>query len=139
MDEEKPNSPPAEQTAHDTIVPQPATPSQGPAHGAGQPATPSQGPAHGAGHPPAPSPAGQQQAGGDDLERRWHAVQAGFVDDPKRAVQDADRLLDEVIQRLGQERAKLQGQWSNAQNLSTEDLRVALQRYRELFHSLTRR
>ncbi len=75
-----------------------------------------------------------------NLRSRWDAIQTGFVDEPRRAVEQADSLVAEVMQRLAQifadERSKLEGQWSRGDNVSTEDLRVALQRYRSFFDRL---
>jgi hypothetical protein len=69
-------------------------------------------------------------------------IQAAFVDEPKKAVEQADKLVEEVIQNLSKtfanERQKLEGQWSRGDSASTEDLRVALQRYRQFFQSLLR-
>jgi hypothetical protein len=67
-------------------------------------------------------------------------VQTSFVDEPRRAVERADELVAEVIKRLAdsfaQERSRLEGQWGRGDNVSTEDLRVALQRYRAFFDRL---
>jgi hypothetical protein len=71
---------------------------------------------------------------------RWMSVQGSFVDDPRSAVQHADELVAETIQQLAQifadERGSLEQQWSSGQDVSTEDLRVALQRYRSFFDRL---
>jgi len=92
---------------------------------------------------------GEESAGreplfaGDDAERfrsRWQKVQAGFVDEPQQAVKDADSLVAELMQRLAetfsQERTNLESQWGSGDDASTEDLRVALQRYRSFFDRL---
>jgi hypothetical protein len=67
-------------------------------------------------------------------------VQAGFVDEPRSAVQNADALVAEVIQRIAegfaQERDSLEKQWSGGENVDTEKLRIALQRYRSFFTRL---
>lgn len=69
-----------------------------------------------------------------DLRSRWSDVQAGFVDEPRRSVEQADQLVATVMQRIAEgfasERASLERQWDSGDNVSTEDLRVALQRYR---------
>lgn len=74
------------------------------------------------------------------LRSRWDALQASFVDDPKKCVQEADGLVEEVVQRLtasfAEARSRLDEQWSQGQEASTEDLRLALQRYRDFFHRL---
>ena len=75
-----------------------------------------------------------------EFHKRWTEIQTGFVDEPRRAVERADELVAEVIKRLAdtfaQERSKLEGQWGRGDNVSTEDLRVALQRYRAFFDRL---
>lgn len=75
-----------------------------------------------------------------NFHKRWTDIQTGFVDEPRRAVERADELVAEVIKRLAdsfaQERSKLEGQWGRGDNVSTEDLRVALQRYRAFFDRL---
>jgi hypothetical protein len=77
---------------------------------------------------------------GANLRRRWDAIQTGFVDEPRRAVQDADTLVAQTMKRVAevfaQERASLEQQWSRGQDVSTEDLRVALKRYRSFFDRL---
>ena len=66
--------------------------------------------------------------------------QAGFVDSPRHSVQQADELVAAVMQRLAdgfaEERSLLERQWDRGDNVSTEDLRVALQRYRAFFGRL---
>jgi hypothetical protein len=75
-----------------------------------------------------------------DLRTRWSNVQAEFVDEPRRSVEAADQLVASVMQRLAEgfanERASLEKQWDNGESASTEDLRVALQRYRAFFDRL---
>jgi hypothetical protein len=75
-----------------------------------------------------------------DFHKRWMEIQTAFVDEPRRAVERADELVAEVIKRLAdsfaQERSRLEGQWGRGDNVSTEDLRVALQRYRAFFDRL---
>ncbi len=62
------------------------------------------------------------------------------MDEPRQAVERADELVAEVIKRLAdsfaRERSQLEGQWGRGDNVSTEDLRVALQRYRAFFDRL---
>src|SRR3954466_14103418 len=71
---------------------------------------------------------------------RWDAVQTEFVDEPRKSVQEADNLVESVIQRLSKmftdERSNLETQWESGDNISTEDLRLALQRYRSFFTRL---
>jgi hypothetical protein len=75
-----------------------------------------------------------------DLRSRWSNVQAEFVDEPRRAVADADQLVATVMQRLAEgfarERGSLEKQWDSGETASTEDLRMALQRYRAFFNRL---
>lgn len=74
------------------------------------------------------------------LRSRWTDVQAGFVDEPRRAVEEADALVAEAIQQLAQSfsgaRASLERDWSRGEDVSTEDLRKTLQRYRAFFGRL---
>lgn len=76
----------------------------------------------------------------DDLRTRWKEIQTAFVDEPRKAVEQADGLVAQAMKRLAevfaQERSKLEGQWDRGDNVSTEDLRIALQRYRTFFHRL---
>ena len=71
---------------------------------------------------------------------RWEKVQVGFVDNPRVAVQQADELVAAVIKQLAevfaQERSKLEHEWDKGDDVSTEDLRVALRRYRAFFDRL---
>jgi len=71
---------------------------------------------------------------------RWTDVQHGFVDAPRQAVQQADGLVAELMQHLAKtfadERGRLEGQWDQGDDVSTEDLRTAFQRYRLFFERL---
>ena len=85
-------------------------------------------------------PAGLSSAG--DHERfvaRWQEIQAGFVDEPRRAVQDADALvvdmMDQLARMLASEREQLESLGETGK-VSTEDLRQGLRRYRTLFERL---
>jgi hypothetical protein len=75
-----------------------------------------------------------------ELHDRWTDVQAGFVDEPRAAVEQADALVAEVMKRLAEsfatERQALEQQWSSGGDASTEDLRMALRRYRSFFDRL---
>jgi hypothetical protein len=74
------------------------------------------------------------------LRSRWDDVQAAFVDNPKECVQKADILVAEVVEQLttgfSDARSRLEAQWARGESASTEDLRVALTRYREFFQRL---
>ncbi len=76
----------------------------------------------------------------EELRNRWSGVQTAFVDEPRRAVEQADGLVASAMKRLAEvfaeERSKLEQQWDRGDNVSTEDLRIALQRYRSFFHRL---
>jgi hypothetical protein len=71
---------------------------------------------------------------------RWKDIQAEFVDEPRKAVQDADGLVAELMQRLAQmfasEREQLESRWAGGDDVSTEDLRHGLRRYRSFFERL---
>jgi hypothetical protein len=107
--------------------------------------------------PVAERPASSAQAGGkvspindaarlfpgeelEGLRTRWKAIQTAFVDEPRNAVHQADTLVASAMKRLAEvfadERARLEQQWDRGDNVSTEDLRVALQRYRTFFERL---
>ncbi|WP_367776033.1 hypothetical protein [Mycolicibacterium rhodesiae] len=74
------------------------------------------------------------------LRSRWDDIQAAFVDDPSGCVRQADGLVEEVIEQLtsrfADARSQLEAQWARGESASTEDLRVALTRYREFFQRL---
>jgi len=74
------------------------------------------------------------------LRKRWVDIQTGFVDEPRTAVEHADSLVAEVMKKLAEtfanERATLERQWDRGDNVTTEDLRIALQRYRTFFDRL---
>ena len=76
----------------------------------------------------------------NQLRARWDSIQVGFVDEPRKAVQEADALVSATIKRLSEvfanERQNLERQWDRNENVSTEDFRVALRRYRSFFSRL---
>lgn len=71
---------------------------------------------------------------------RWESIQASFVDEPRRAVEEADALVRDLTGRIAdvftRQRSSLEQQWDRGGDVSTEDLRVALQRYRDYFNRL---
>jgi hypothetical protein len=75
-----------------------------------------------------------------DLRTHWQEIQIGFVDEPREAVERADQLVAKLMQQLAQnfsdQRNNLERQWDQAEKISTEDLRIALQRYRSFFERL---
>lgn len=92
----------------------------------------------------APTPAEATALFPDDqlkeLQAKWDDIQTGFVDEPRSAVERADGLVAHAMQQLAEafarERALLEHQWDSGDNISTEDLRVAFQRYRSFFRRL---
>ena len=79
---------------------------------------------------------GEQQS----ITARWKDIQAEFVDEPTKAVQQADALVAELMQRLAvmfaTERSELENRWAGGNQVSTEDLRQGLRRYRSFFERL---
>jgi len=77
---------------------------------------------------------------GRGFHTRWDAIQTGFVDEPRAAVEQADALVGEMLKKLTDvftaERTRLEAQWTRGDNVSTEDLRIALKRYRSFFERL---
>ena len=71
---------------------------------------------------------------------RWSGIQTGFVDEPRRAVEEADSLVAELMKRLADgfanERRQLEAQWEKSDQVSTEDLRIAMRKYRSFFERL---
>lgn len=81
---------------------------------------------------------GEKESG--DFRNRWEETQRSFVDEPRDSVKRADELVAEVMQKLASQfaetRSGLERQWDRGSDVSTEDLRVALQRYRDFFNRL---
>jgi hypothetical protein len=77
---------------------------------------------------------------GSEFRAAWDKIQVSFVDEPRKAVEQADSLVAQVMQHIARtfsdERKNLEAQWSRGDNVSTEDLRIALQRYRTFFTRL---
>jgi len=76
----------------------------------------------------------------EGFQSRWYAIQAGFVDQPSQSVKEADELVATVMKRLAEvfaaERENLELDWARGEDVSTEDLRLALRRYRSFFDRL---
>ena len=76
----------------------------------------------------------------NQLRPQWNAIQTKFIDEPRKSVEEADVLVASTIQRLAEsfanERSKLESQWAKGADVSTEDLRLALRRYRSFFDRL---
>jgi hypothetical protein len=77
---------------------------------------------------------------GDQSQKRWRQIQANFVDDPKNAVSEAHTLvsdlIDGIVEQFQREKTELEARWSKGDQVSTEDLRLCLQRYRDFFGRL---
>jgi hypothetical protein len=75
-----------------------------------------------------------------DFRAQWKEIQTGFVDEPRRAVEQADQLVARLMQHLAQsfsdQRTALENQWEKSDKVSTESLRLALRRYRSFFNRL---
>jgi polyhydroxyalkanoate synthesis regulator phasin len=75
-----------------------------------------------------------------ELEQRWNDIQAGFVDQPRASVEEANALVSELMDRLvssfSEQRGQLEAQWERGGDVTTEDLRVVLMRYRSFFGRL---
>jgi hypothetical protein len=75
-----------------------------------------------------------------DLRGRWDRVQTGFVDEPRAAVKQADELVAQIMKQLAEtfagERTRLEQQWDRGDDVSTEDLRQTLRKYRSFFQRL---
>lgn len=76
----------------------------------------------------------------EHFRMRWNEIQGKFVDEPRSAVEQADVLVTEVIRLITEmftnEHSSLEGQWKQGNDVSTEDLRKALQHYRSFFNRL---
>jgi hypothetical protein len=76
----------------------------------------------------------------ESFRSRWLDIQTSFVDEPGRSVEQADLLVAEVMRQLARtfarKRAKLEPQLVKGEEISTEDLRVALRHYRSFFDRL---
>ena len=76
----------------------------------------------------------------EGFRARWTDIQTGFVDAPRRAVEQADALVAELMQHLARtfadERGGLESQWDRGDDVPTDNLRDAFQRYRSFFERL---
>lgn len=74
------------------------------------------------------------------LRQQWQEAQTQFVDDPRSAVRRADELVASLMKRLAEvfasERERLERDWDKGEEVSTEDLRQALRKYRSFFDRL---
>jgi hypothetical protein len=71
---------------------------------------------------------------------RWDVVQRSFVDDPREAVRAGDELVAQVIKSLAEsfsdQRSALENGLNQESQSTTENLRLALRRYRSFFERL---
>lgn len=71
-----------------------------------------------------------------DFRERWHGIQAEFIDDPRRAVEDADRLVADVAHAfttgVEKRRQGLTSGWQDNEHSETEELRLTMRQYRAL-------
>ena len=76
----------------------------------------------------------------DELEEKWNDIQARFVDEPRGSVEEANALVSDLMDRLvssfSEQRDRLEEQWDRGDDVSTEDLRIVLMRYRSFFGRL---
>jgi len=91
-----------------------------------------------------PDPGGERDVdlvdNADKLMLRWQEVQTGFVDNPREALRTADALVQQVMKQVqdqfAAERSGMEQQWSRGEDVSTEEMRLVLQRYRSFFNRL---
>jgi len=76
----------------------------------------------------------------EDFRSRWQKIQTVFVDDPRNSVENADnlveRLMNSITETFAKERNSLEEHWNQGAEASTEDLRLAIKRYRSFFNRL---
>lgn len=74
----------------------------------------------------------------EDYHSRWESLQLGFVDDPKRAAEEADTVVGELLRRLTERRQALSDELNrqSEQDVDTESMRLAVRNYRSLFRTL---
>ena len=81
-----------------------------------------------------------EQAAAEKFRSRWLSIQSQFVDDPRSAVKEADELVADIIKdvtmNFSDRRIALEKQWNSGENVDTEDMRLALKRYRSFFERL---
>ncbi|MFC9555874.1 hypothetical protein ACFTWF_34200 [Rhodococcus sp. NPDC056960] len=145
--------PPMQAAEPQTQAAEPSTEQTGPPAQAAEPSTEQTGPPAQAAEPAtraAEAPAAKDETSPGEslfaedelsvLRLRWDEVQSSFVDDPRQCVQKADGLVQDVVDRLttgfSEARSRLEEQWARGEEGSTEDLRLALKRYREFFQRL---
>ena len=139
-DELRRQDPGADERSHATTVAEDRRPDQEPADTPVGATSARTFPNHGAGG--TASTAGPLLAAEDaeGFRARWTDIQTGFVDAPRRAVEQADALVAELMQHLAgtfaDERGRLERHWGQGDDVPTDNLRDAFQRYRSFFERL---
>jgi hypothetical protein len=72
----------------------------------------------------------------DGLRTQWRDIQSEFVDDPQHAVQLVAQVIQSLTASFAAHKQELDSQWQRGDSVATEDLRLALRRYRTLFNQL---
>ena len=76
----------------------------------------------------------------EQFRAQWLDIQSRFVDDPSVSVKDADELVASIIKNItrnfADKRIALETQWKSGDDVSTEDLRLTMKRYRSFFDRL---
>ena len=76
----------------------------------------------------------------EQFRAQWLEIQSRFVDDPSVSVKDADELVSSIIKNItrnfADKRTSLETQWKSGDDVSTEDLRMTMKRYRSFFDRL---
>jgi hypothetical protein len=76
----------------------------------------------------------------EQFRTQWLNIQGKFVDNPRESVREADELVASVLKSVTMSfhnrRSSLEKEWNSGGNASTEDLRLALKRYRSFFDRL---
>jgi hypothetical protein len=72
-----------------------------------------------------------------DIRNRFLDIQAGFIDEPRQAVEEAGRFVDDLLRQVADALQQQRGQLAGAtEEASTEDLRLALRAYRQFVDRL---
>jgi len=72
-----------------------------------------------------------------DIRNRFLDIQAGFIDEPRQAVEEAGRFVDDLVRQVADALQQQRGQLAGAtEEASTEDLRLALRAYRQFVDRL---
>lgn len=76
----------------------------------------------------------------NNYQRRWDDIQVRFIDEPRQSVREADDLVSDVTgqiaTRFSNARKDMEQRWEDGNDPTTEELRRAVQRYRDFFQRL---